>query len=252
METSDPNQSEFDERRQKAREVVNQLDADSTHTQPERNAFFNMVYDSAGEDEAQIPWADLKPKPELKQWLNDHAALDNSQGIKRAIDIGCGLGDNAEAISKLGYDTIAFDIAPTAIDWAKKRFPDTKVDYQVANLFEIPNHWIGRFHLVNECYTLQALPPKMIPKLAAVIASLVAPGGDLLVYSRMRTRIEEPEGPPWPLHETDLMIFAKLGFELFHDERFEIMRNVNTTDESGAVKRIQRSIPHQFAQWRKL
>ena len=57
--------ADFSARRQRAREEVNKLDRNSVHTEPERNKFFNTVYDRANDDAAQIPWADLAPKPQL-------------------------------------------------------------------------------------------------------------------------------------------------------------------------------------------
>ncbi|MCF6321267.1 MAG: class I SAM-dependent methyltransferase [Rhizobiaceae bacterium] len=225
--------AEFAARRAKAREEVNKLDRNTIHSEPERGAFFNTVYDRANDDAAQIPWADLAPKPQLAAWLK--ANPGNGQ---TALDIACGLGDNAEEIAAARYDTTAFDLSQTAIDWAKQRFPSSKVKYLAASLFEPPMEWRGGFELVNECYTLQALPPQMLDKSTRAIANLVKPGGTLLVYSRMRHNIETPDGPPWPLHENDLMKFADLGFSLVADERFEVVRG-------------ERKVHHQFAHWHK-
>jgi len=225
--------ADFAARRAKAREEVNKLDRDTIHSEPERGAFFNTVYDRANDDAAQIPWADLAPKPHIETWLKA-----NPGDGQTALDIACGLGDNAEAIAAAGYNTTAFDLSQTAIDWANKRFVNSSVKYLAASLFEPSVEWSAGFDLVNECYTLQALPPQMLDKTANAIAQLVKPGGTLLVYSRMRHNIEEPDGPPWPLHESDLLRFADLGFSLIKDERFEIIRG-------------DRKIPHQFAHWHK-
>ncbi len=91
---------------------------------PERQAFFNAVYEQAAGDAAFVPWADLKAKEQLNNGLrkmtesNPHPALT-------AMDVACGLGDNAEALARAGYATTAFDLAGDAIDWAKKRFPES-------------------------------------------------------------------------------------------------------------------------------
>lgn len=224
---------EFAERRRQARVEINQLDADAVHDKPERDAFFNVVYDRASNDAAQIPWADLAPKPQLANWLKT-----NDGTGKTALDIACGLGDNAEEISAAGFDTTAFDLSDSAIEWAKKRFPQSNVHYQTANLFEAPADWQGGFDLVNECYTLQALPPQMLAKTTKAIADLVRPGGVLLIYTRLRPQEVEPDGPPWPLSAEQAMAFGDLGFSIEHDERFELTRG-------------ERKIAHQFAQWRK-
>lgn len=223
----------FANRRAEAREAVNKLDRDVIKDQPEREAFFNSVYDRAGDDPAQIPWADLAPKPQLFNWL-----AENPGKGKTAIDIACGLGDNAEALAQVGYKTIGFDLSSTAINWTKQRFPETEVEYRAENLFDLPKDWQSGFDLVNECYTLQALPPDMLEKTASAIASLVAPGGQLLVYTRLRPDHVTPIGPPWPLREGDALQFSALGLVLESDMRFEL-------------KRQDKTIPHQFAVWRK-
>jgi SAM-dependent methyltransferase len=220
-------------RRQRARIEVNRLDFNGLRNEPSGDRFFNTVYDRANDDAAQIPWADLAPKPQISNWLKTNPGTG-----KTALDIACGLGDNAEEISEAGYDTTAFDLSQTAILWAKQRFVQTKVHYQIADLFELPAAWRDGFDLVNECYTLQALPPKMLEKTINAIGDLVKPLGDLLVYTRLRPDDKEPDGPPWPLDQRDALKFDQLGFALIGEERF-----VNTRGE--------RKIPHQFAHWRK-
>ena len=60
-----------------------------------------------------------------------------------------------------GYDTTGFDYSPDAIAWARKRFPHSKVNYETADLFDLPKNWREAFDLVSEIYILQALPPKL-------------------------------------------------------------------------------------------
>src|SRR5690606_21942980 len=134
-----------------------------------RAAFFDMVYEMAGGDASSVPWADLAPKPELVEWL-----AANPGGRRRAIDVACGLGDNAEAISAAGYATTAFDGAGKAIDWARRRFPETSVDYRVADLLAPPDAWRRGFDLVHECYTVQSVPPERHEAFARAVAELVA------------------------------------------------------------------------------
>jgi len=91
---------------------------------------------------------------------------------------------------------------------------------------------------VHECYTLQALPPQMLEKTTRAVAGLVAPGGALLIYTRLRDDDAEPQGPPWPLLHKQVLAFANLGLEPVSEDRFEVIRP-------------DRSIPHSFSQWRK-
>jgi DNA-binding NarL/FixJ family response regulator len=73
----------------------------------------------------------------------------------RAVTIGCGLGDDAEAMSRYGYQVTAFDISPSAIEMCRKRYPDSGVEYIVADLFALPTEWQHGFNLVYECNTIQ-------------------------------------------------------------------------------------------------
>jgi len=235
-DSSKPN-ADFAQRREDARGRINAMDKDVLHDAPERQQFFNAVYAQASGDAAFVPWADLKAKDQLEQWLEKNGGITSSSTLT-AMDVACGLGDNAEALASAGYDTTAFDLAADAIDWARKRFPQTAVSYTQADLFNLPEAWSGAFDLVHECYTLQALPPEMVGKTAAAIASLCKPGGTLLVFTRVRPDGTRTDGPPWPLEETATKIFADLGFELVNETRFE-------NEKRG------QSIPHVFAEWKK-
>ena len=88
---------------------------------------------------------------------------------RRAIVVGSGLGDDAELVAGLGYATVAFDIAPTAVRTAQERFPGSAVEYRTADLLDPPPGWPGAFDLVVECITVQSLPDP--PRREAIRAS---------------------------------------------------------------------------------
>ena len=224
----------FRARQQDAKAEINALDADRISDEPKRHAFFDEVYQRAEDDPALVPWADLQAKDKLAHWL-----ANNPGEGRNAIDVGCGLGDNAEAISQAGFSTIGFDFSADAIGWAKRRFPDSSVDYQVQDLTNLPNEWLGHFDLVHECYTLQSLPPETLSVTLKSVASLVCTGGLLLVYARVRKAGEKVEGPPWPLEANAYDGFSKFGFDLVSREAFEIVRPDKT-------------IPHIWDVWRKV
>ncbi|MEM8838214.1 MAG: class I SAM-dependent methyltransferase [Pseudomonadota bacterium] len=221
---------DFQKRREAARAQLSALPGNDAPDAAGRRHFFDAVYERAAGDEAAIPWADLEAKPELLSYLADHPGKR-----RRALDIACGLGDNAEALANAGYTTIAFDIAEEAIAWAKKRFPETAVSYETADLFNPPESWAPGFDLVHECYTLQALPPEGVEETARAICRLVAPGGTLLVYSRTRPDGADADGPPWPLEETNLRLPERFGLTQVSDKRFSISRGDRVIDHSFAV-----------------
>ena len=199
----------------------------------DRLDFFDGIYAEAGADPSTIGWADLAPKAELTDWL----ARNPGKG-RRAMDVACGLGDNAEGLAAAGWDVTAFEYSERAVRWARERFADSAVDYRVADLADLPESWRGAYELVHECYTLQALPPDTLAWTIPAITSLVAPGGTLLVYSRWREGGAAVEGPPWPLERSRLDAFANHGLVLKDRSDFVLHKG-------------ERRIPHVFDQWRR-
>jgi SAM-dependent methyltransferase len=184
-------------------------------------------------DTSIIPWVDLMPNPHFVAWLDKHQV--SAQG-KRILKVGCGLGDDAEELSLRGFDTTAFDISMAAIEWCHRRFPESKVNYFAADLFEPPSHWIGKFGFVLESYTLQVLPPNLRAEAMARIATFIAPHGTLLVIARGREPTD-PEGKmPWPLTRKELDGFMENGlkeisFEDYVDEEDPPVRRFKVTYE---------------------
>ena len=114
----------------------------------------------------------------------------------RALIVGCGLGDDAEEAARRGYQVTAFDLSPTAIRDCRERFPGSAVDYQVADLFQLPVSWRLAFGLVAEIRTLQSLPLAQRADAARAIAATVRPGGWLFVHCLGRDDDERGDRPP--------------------------------------------------------
>lgn len=197
---------------------ANRLAADAL-ARGEASGWFEPLYRAAGGNAERVPWADEKPNRWLVEWLDRQSVSPKGS---TAVVVGCGLGDDAEELARRGYEVVAFDISETAIDWARRRFPETTVEYRAGDLFELPSLMEGAFDFVFEAYTLQTLPHPVRPVAVTAVASLVAPGGDLLVVGR-GSDVEETEGPPWPLTREQLAGFVRAGlledtFDDFMDE----------------------------------
>jgi len=132
-------------------------------------------------DPAEIPWADLVPDAVLVRWLESHPC---PQYGARALVDGCGLGDNAEELARCGMEVTALDDSPVAVRWCLERFPDTPVDYRVGTAAALPSEYDGQFHLVLASCTLAHTPAEDRADALRRIATLVAPGGTLLLVER--------------------------------------------------------------------
>jgi SAM-dependent methyltransferase len=182
--------------------------------------WFEQLYAAAESGTATVPWADLAPNPNMVAALADLSGLPYPAGLpelhmqprrERAVVVGCGLGDDAEYVASLGFETVAFDVAPTAITGALKRFPQSTVEYETADLLKPPDGWIGRFDLVVEVYTLQVLTGAARRRAIEQVARLVAPGGRLLVIARARGESDPPGQMPWPLTRAEIESFSSYG-----------------------------------------
>lgn len=168
---------------------------------------FEQIYARAGSDLGSIPWASLTVNPSLVAWLDDQPPPP----VATALVIGCGLGDDAEELARRGYRVTAFDLSASAIELCHKRFPASPVDYVVADLFALPDSWIGSFGLVVEIRTLQSLPPSRRPEAAGAVAGTVEPGGQVFVRCAGRDPQDPLTSRPWPLTRTELEAFTRAG-----------------------------------------
>lgn len=174
-------------------------------------SWFDRLYEAAAGDASVVPWAGLAPHPALVAWL-DTADLD---GVD-AVVVGCGLGDDAAELARRGARVTAFDVSPRAVQWAASRFNDVAVDWQVADLLDLPSHWRGAFGLVVEVRTVQAMPIEVRTPAMQGVASLVGEGGWLVACLHLATSAQaqaEFGGPPWPLAPSELADWAAAGLE---------------------------------------
>lgn len=172
--------------------------------------WFDALYKEAAGDNDVIPWADLEPNSYFRKWAEANRLKGEGQN---ALVVGCGLGDDAKYLHDLGFKVTAFDISPTATEWAKKIYGDNDITFEVMDLFEPFPTWLGSYDLVLEIYTIQPLPLEMRPAVIDAIAAFVAENGSLVVVTRGRENDEEPDQMPWPLSRLDLSRFEENGLK---------------------------------------
>lgn len=177
--------------------------------------WFDALYREAAGDNEKIPWADLEPNKFLRRFAEKTNLRGND---RKALVVGCGLGDDARFLHDLGFQVTAFDISPTAIQWARRLHADTNIEFHVADLFDAPARWQNKFEYVLEVYTIQPLPLEMRESVIDRIASFVAPPGKLLVVTRGRDDDEIPDELPWALSPKDLSRFETNDLKQSHFE----------------------------------
>ena len=212
----------IEQRRARARELA----ADFAE-RGDNLGWFDAFYREAAGDNEQIPWADLQPNRFFKDWAERNDLQGNG---RKALVVGCGLGDDAAYLDDLGFNVTAFDISPTAIDWARRLYQDKSIQFETADLMQPFRGWLGAFDFVLEIYTIQPLPLEIRPSVIDSVAAFVAPAGELVVLCRGREDDETPTKMPWPLSRADLSRFEENDLkqtdfeEVFEDEDGESVR----------------------------
>lgn len=196
----------MDEKRDLARELARQH-----YAAGDPLGWFEDLYQQANRDFETIPWADRAVNPHLAAWC-ERESLPRPGA--RVLVVGCGLGDDAEYLAARGAHVTAFDLSETAIGWCRERFPESKVDYQVANLLNVS----GRYDLVVEIYTLQAMPLDMRPQALDAVAAL---SNELLIICRGRDEADPPGQLPWPLTPADIYRLEAAGLTIVRFEDFD-------------------------------
>jgi len=197
--------------------------------------WFDSIYTDAKGDYKAVFWADLEPSPYLVKWLKENPS---SSKQKKAIVVGCGVGDDAEALCSYGYEVIGFDISKEAINLCKNRYPESKVTYLVADLFDYDKQWFENFDVVYECNTIQVLPGKYRIQARKAISNLLKSKGHALISCRSRKKGEQLDDIPLPLDFDEINKFVT-------NDNLEEISFLSYNDTQVPA------IPHFFAVYRK-
>jgi len=179
------------------------------------SAWFDSAYKEHEDNHENIPWARKDVNPLLQSYLHE-----NKEHKGKALVIGCGLGDDAYALDKAGYDVLAIDISQTALDLAQKRFADSSIIFEKQDIFDMPQKYHENFDFVFEALTIQSLPVEFREKMIKAVADTVVKDGKLLVVAHQHNG--NNDGPPWPLTHDDISLFTthgmkELSFELISE-----------------------------------
>ena len=84
--------------------------------------WFERLYARAANGQAVVPWDRRAPHPLLVEWVEQRPILSG----RRTLVVGSGLGDDAAYLAAEVFRVTAFDISPSAIEAARRRFPTSR------------------------------------------------------------------------------------------------------------------------------
>ena len=119
-----------------------------------------------------------------------------------ALDIACGKGRNAFFLAEQGFDVVAVDISPVALEEGRKRAAEKKltITWEQADLEQIRLGERTYYLVVNFNYLQRSLIPQ--------IKAALKPGGYVIfeTYLMDPSATGHPRNPAYLLHETSCWV----------------------------------------------
>ena len=131
----------------------------------------------------------------------------------RILIPGCGSGHEALLLSAAGFDVLAIDFSPAAVDLARSNLGAFADRVQLADFFAFDAG--DGFDVMIERAFLCALPRGLWPDYAARAAQLVRPGGAITGFWFLGDTLR---GPPFGTSEAELQALLGESFERETDE----------------------------------
>ena len=144
----------------------------------------------------------------------------------RALEMGCGMGENAIWLAEQGWQVTAVDFSDEAVGMARKLASErgAAIDFVAADAAEYQPD--GLYDLITSFYI--QLPPEGRAKMLSNVAKALAPGGVLLFVSHDKST------PPSGWREQDLLSLTTPDEVVSELEGLQIDKAVVVQDEGGA------------------
>ncbi len=163
----------------------------------------------------------------------------------RALEVGCGTGTNALWLAGRGFDVVAVDVAPLAIEAARKKTPPgarcefVALDFLADTPPGAPFDLVfdrGCFHIFDE--------PEARARFAARVAALLAPGGQWLSLIGSTEGPARDGGPP-RRSLRDIADAVEPALEPVDVHTFFFGTHLDAPAQAWAVRSRRRDVPAQ-------
>jgi SAM-dependent methyltransferase len=131
---------------------------------------------------------------------------------QRVLIPGCGSGYEVRAFAEAGFEVLAIDFAPAAVERARQVLGPLAHLVRLADFFDFDAG--APFDLVYERAFLCALPRRMWPRYAPRVAGLLRPEGRLAGFLFFD---DNDRGPPFGLKRGELDALMSENFDLAAD-----------------------------------
>jgi len=156
--------------------------------------------------ESATPWDAGGIPPALKKFL------DKESGRGRVLIPGCGSGYEVRAFVEAGYDVLAVDFAPAAVERAQDILGPLADRVRLGDFFEFDSKAL--FDLLYERAFLCALPRSLWPHYAPRVSQLLKPEGRLAGFFYFD---DGERGPPFGLKSGELEVLLGKNFARLAD-----------------------------------
>lgn len=106
------------------------------------------------------------------------AELVSAAGGGPVADLGCGPGHVTAYLNSLGVKAFGVDLAPRAVDIARRRYPELRFEVGSMASLSVPD---GSLAGVLSWWSIQHLPPGELPVVFAEFCRMLGDGGYVLV-----------------------------------------------------------------------
>lgn len=153
------------------------------------------------------PWDKGFAAPPLQEFLSSHSVSG------RVLVPGCGTGHDVRLLAKQGARVVGLDIAPKALEKARRSTPVAEEVYEISDFLNLPEAFHSGFDWVFEHTCLCAIDPGSRRRYAEAVKQALKPGGNYLAIFFKDVPDYDEDGPPYPISNQELDALFASSFE---------------------------------------